>query len=98
MKTTIDTTESSLPLAATPLFAQVWVRGKYEPRQVCCSDMALAFTSGTDNEAYGKLASAYGDDPSSIRFGCELPAVKFCPWCGTETRSLDWANAASEAP
>ena len=93
MSDDLDTTKSDLPLAATPLFAQVWVRGKYEPRKVCCSDMALAFTSGTDNEAYGKLAHAYDDAPTSIRFGCELPAVKFCPWCGTDMRSLSWANS-----
>jgi hypothetical protein len=59
-------------------------------RTLCCVDLVTAFSSGTDNEAYGKLASAYGDDPASIHIGCELPAIAFCPWCGTPVKDILW--------
>lgn len=59
-------------------------------RTLCCVDLATAFSSGTDNEAYGRLASAYTDDPASIHIGSELPAIAFCPWCGTPVKDILW--------
>lgn len=59
-------------------------------RTLCCASLSAAFSSGTDNEAYGSLASAYDDDPASIHIGCELPAIAFCPWCGTPAKDILW--------
>jgi hypothetical protein len=47
----------------------------------CCGDMESAFQSGTDNEAYGALAY---DSDGRVFFGCDLPEVCFCPWCGKQ--------------
>ena len=42
----------------------------------CCEAFRKAHENGTDNEAYGQLI--YDDDD----LGCNLPPIKFCPWCG----------------
>lgn len=47
----------------------------------CCDDMRHARQSGTDNEMYGALVYWSGD---KIVMGCDLPAIRFCPWCGHE--------------
>ena len=49
------------------------------PASRCCHDMRKAFQDGTDNEGYGSLAYQIDDE---IIFGCELPPINFCPWCG----------------
>jgi hypothetical protein len=50
----------------------------------CCEAWEKAQQSGTDNEAYGRLL--YGAD--DWRMGCDLPPVKFCPWCGAEVTAV----------
>jgi hypothetical protein len=55
---------------------------------LCCQQLCNAFECGTDNEAYGSLASNYGETLSSITIGCELPEIVFCPWCGTRLDSI----------
>lgn len=46
----------------------------------CCDDWAKAHQSGTDNEMYGALV--HYPQPHTPHIGCDLPRVKFCPWCG----------------
>ena len=65
-------------------------------RTMCCKDLATAFSSGTDNEMYGSVAHAYTDDPLNIHFGCELPAISFCPWCGTPAKDIPWDKVEEE--
>ncbi len=66
--------------------------GKTETRLVCCSDMVMAFSAGTDNEGYGAIAHCFGGSSNSIRIGCDLPALKLCPWCGFELARLNWTQ------
>ena len=46
----------------------------------CCTAWEQAQQSGTDNEGYGALLYFVADDEP--RFGCNLPTVENCPWCG----------------
>jgi hypothetical protein len=59
-------------------------------RTLCCDSLSMAFSSRTDNSMYGSLAGTPTDDPTNIRFGCELPAIAFCPWCGTPAKDILW--------
>ena len=52
-----------------------WDKGQHK----CCGSWESAQTTGTDNEAYGRLLSYWAGE---WRVGCELPEVRFCPWCG----------------
>jgi len=67
-----------------------WIPGIPIDRPICCAQLAHAFQSCTDNEAYGRLAHIFNHSPSSIYFGSDLPAIKFCPWCGREMATLTW--------
>lgn len=52
---------------------------------VCCSELARAFQTGTDNEMHGALMRkpyTLYDQANRVRMGCDLEDVKFCPWCG----------------
>jgi hypothetical protein len=66
--------------------------GKAETRLVCCSDMAMAFCSGTDNEGYGAIAHCFGGSSNAIQIGCDLPPLRLCPWCGFELARLNWTQ------
>lgn len=59
-------------------------------RTLCCDSLSTAFSKGTDDGVCGSLASAYTDDPANIHFGCGLPAIAFCPWCGTPVKDILW--------
>lgn len=48
----------------------------------CCNEFERAQVSGTDNEAYGRLIRLEHD--GSYTTGCDLPAIRFCPWCGVD--------------
>lgn len=53
-----------------------------ETRTTCtCEPFQKAQETCTDNEGYGRLISrsSYG-----WVTGCDLPPIKFCPWCGNE--------------
>lgn len=59
---------------------------------ICFDSWEKAQQDGTDNEMYGALLSdhanparVYGNiptNPPDWHLGCDLPSVKFCPWCG----------------
>ena len=56
----------------------------------CCAAFWKAWTSGTDNEGWGKLFSV--DDrekPAAVLVGDGMPPVKFCPWCGTPVQFVE---------
>lgn len=46
----------------------------------CCDIFYTAQKDGTDSEGYGGLLTEITDDEWHI--GCDLPPIKFCPWCG----------------
>ncbi len=48
-------------------------------RKKCCQEFDRALEGGTDNEGYGKLIYIDGDVTTT---GCNLPPIKYCPWCG----------------
>lgn len=52
----------------------------------CCDVWAKAHEAGTDNEMYSSLISDESDGESWM--GSELPAVRFCPWCGKPKECL----------
>ena len=91
----MKTPENETEAASRELFAPIlWVRGgKYKSRPICCRDMAAAFLPCTDNEGDGRLARCYDDTPTAIYVGCDLPPLRFCPWCGTKLETLSWADA-----
>ena len=47
---------------------------------VCCKEFRDAMQEGTDNEGYGKLIFI---EEGRYATGDHLPAINFCPWCGT---------------
>ena len=47
---------------------------------VCCAEFQDAMQPGTDNEGYEKLIWIKEGRYST---GDGLPAMNFCPWCGT---------------
>ena len=54
----------------------------------CCDAWRKSSNSGTDNESYGRLR---WDLDGEWHFGCDLPAVKFCSWCGASKSTADSA-------
>lgn len=69
--------------------------------QPCCDAWAKAHQRGTDNEGYGSLIDTehirFEEGPTletvhfrSIQIGhdCDLPEVRFCPWCGHPKTSI----------
>lgn len=56
----------------------------------CCEWWARAQQWGTDNEGYARLIHWRDDGPhmgyvtENEADDCYLPAVEFCPWCGTK--------------
>jgi hypothetical protein len=52
----------------------------------CCPDMEAAQESGTDNEGFGPLVYRSAEDIFFL--GCDLPALKFCPWCGKRPKEV----------
>lgn len=50
----------------------------------CCNAWSKAQQPGTDNEMYGQLLRNYGGASNDWHIGCDLPPVKFCPWCGAK--------------
>lgn len=68
--------------------------------QPCCDAWTKAFRSRTDNEGYGSLIHTEhirfdGPDQTTVHFrsiqighDCELPEVRFCPWCGHAKTSI----------
>lgn len=47
----------------------------------CCPAWRGAQRRGTDNECLGAVLWRCGNE---WRFGCDTPAVQFCPWCGSQ--------------
>ena len=47
-------------------------------KDFCCLPFEDAHQSGTDNEGFGPLLRI-------DTIGCELPPIKYCPWCGAQT-------------
>jgi hypothetical protein len=47
----------------------------------CCAEWAAAHKCGSDNEGYRCLVNY--SDKNVARIGCDLEAVRFCPWCGS---------------
>ncbi len=52
---------------------------------ICCQRFADALEKGTDNEGYGSLISYEHGGVWTV--SDELPPIKHCPWCGTDTGS-----------
>ena len=62
--------------------------GQITKFNTCCDQIADAFLSGTDNEAYGSLMNLYS---GVVEIGSsELPSLKFCPWCGKKIDIDEW--------
>lgn len=54
------------------------------PSEQCCDSWRKAQQLGTDNEMYGMLLRDYSGTGADWHVGCDLPAVRFCPWCGAK--------------
>lgn len=55
--------------------------------EVCCETFGAALQDGTDHESYSFLIG-YDDKTGDWFFPGDLPAPKFCPWCGAQTKVL----------
>jgi len=53
-----------------------------EELNICCSDFAKAFESGTDGEGYGALFYVDSWRGMLVDAGCHPSPINFCPWCG----------------
>lgn len=51
------------------------------PPDPCCKDLAQSLKNGTDNEMYGSALNWWA---GAYHLGCDLPDVRFCPWCGAK--------------
>lgn len=55
------------------------------PDRKCCETWEHSKLSGTDNEMYGSVT---WECDGKWRIGCDLPPVKFCPWCAAPKNSM----------
>jgi len=55
-----------------------------ELNNVCsCKEWDNASERGTDHEGYGPAITGNTD---GFYVGCDVPPIRFCPWCGKQTR------------
>jgi len=47
----------------------------------CCDAWEAAQQAATDSSGYGSLIEYYN---GGWQIGLGLPAIKYCPWCGTK--------------
>lgn len=58
-----------------------------EPIKPCCESWNQAQQAGSDNEGHGALVYRRYDNGQIEAMGCDLPPIRFCPWCGAKKQA-----------